>query len=77
MMGKLAEGIPVDGMALLPVLRPGDLVLLTDRLPASGAPPLVRSGEGAPAPPDLIKTAVSSWRPRGRWPPSAGDARRH
>ncbi|OQS14519.1 transcription-repair coupling factor [Nocardia donostiensis] len=34
MLGKLAEGIPVDGMeALLPVLRPGGLRLLTEILP--------------------------------------------
>ena len=57
MLAKLAEGIPVDGMeALLPVLRPDDLALLTDQL-APGTPVLVcdpekvrtRSG-------DLIKT---------------------
>ncbi|MBF6171240.1 transcription-repair coupling factor [Nocardia blacklockiae] len=35
MLTKLAEGIPVEGMeALLPVLRPGDLQLLTEVLPA-------------------------------------------
>ncbi|WP_280366215.1 transcription-repair coupling factor [Nocardia wallacei] len=35
MLTKLAEGIPVEGMeALLPALRPGDLQLLTDVLPA-------------------------------------------
>jgi transcription-repair coupling factor (superfamily II helicase) len=35
MLAKLAEGIPVDGMeALLPVLRPGGLSLLTDQLAA-------------------------------------------
>ncbi|MBO0856673.1 MAG: transcription-repair coupling factor, partial [Nocardia sp.] len=35
MLDKLAQGIPVEGMeALLPVLRPGDLQLLTDVLPA-------------------------------------------
>src|SRR6201996_8564074 len=34
MLAKLAEGIPVDGMeALLPVLRPEDMTLLTDQLP--------------------------------------------
>lgn len=57
MLAKLGEGIPVDGMeALLPVLRPTDLSLLTDHLPA-GAPVLVcdpekvRTRAG-----DLIKT---------------------
>ncbi|MFE6860263.1 transcription-repair coupling factor [Nocardia sp. NPDC057668] len=35
MLEKLAQGIAVDGMeALLPVLQPGDLELLTDALPA-------------------------------------------
>lgn len=35
MLTKLAEGIPVEGMeALLPALRPGDLQLLTEVLPA-------------------------------------------
>jgi transcription-repair coupling factor (superfamily II helicase) len=33
MLARLAEGIPVDGMeALLPVLRPDDVALLTDQL---------------------------------------------
>ncbi|CAN5592369.1 transcription-repair coupling factor [soil metagenome] len=57
MLAKLAEGIPVDGMeALLPVLRPDDLTLLTDQL-APGTPVLicdpekVRTRAG-----DLIKT---------------------
>jgi transcription-repair coupling factor (superfamily II helicase) len=41
MLAKLAEGIPVDGMeALLPVLRPDELTLLTDQLP-QGTPVLV------------------------------------
>ncbi|ORV11077.1 transcription-repair coupling factor [Mycobacterium celatum] len=41
MLAKLAEGIPVDGMeALLPVLRPDDLALLTGQL-APGTPVLV------------------------------------
>ena len=35
MLAKLGEGIPVDGMeALLPLLRPTDLTLLSDQLPA-------------------------------------------
>jgi transcription-repair coupling factor (superfamily II helicase) len=57
MLAKLAEGIPVDGMeALLPVLRPDDLALLTDQL-APGTPVLVCDPEkvrtrGS----DLIKT---------------------
>ena len=57
MLSKLSDGIPVDGMeALLPVLRPTDLTLLSDHLPA-GAPLLicdpekVRTRAG-----DLIKT---------------------
>jgi transcription-repair coupling factor (superfamily II helicase) len=57
MLAKLAEGIPVDGMeALLPVLRPTELSLLHDHLPA-GTPVLVcdpekvRTRAG-----DLIKT---------------------
>ncbi|WP_428340896.1 transcription-repair coupling factor [Mycobacterium sp.] len=57
MLAKLAEGIPVDGMeALLPVLRPDELALLTDQLP-DGTPVLVcdpekvRTRAG-----DLIKT---------------------
>ncbi len=41
MLAKLGEGIPVDGMeALLPVLRPTELSLLSDHLPV-GAPVLV------------------------------------
>ena len=41
MLAKLAEGIPVDGMeALLPVLRPDELALLTDQL-AEGTPVLM------------------------------------
>ncbi|HTY29149.1 MAG TPA: CarD family transcriptional regulator, partial [Mycobacterium sp.] len=41
MLAKLAEGIPVDGMeALQPVLRPEELTLLIDHLPA-GTPVLV------------------------------------
>ncbi|TXH17726.1 MAG: transcription-repair coupling factor [Mycobacterium sp.] len=57
MMAKLAEGIPVDGMeALLPVLRPGELALLTDRLPA-GAPLLICDPEKVRTrAADLIKT---------------------
>ena len=57
MLAKLAEGIPVDGMeALLPVLRPDGVALLTDQLP-DGTPVLVcdpekvRTRAG-----DLIKT---------------------
>jgi transcription-repair coupling factor (superfamily II helicase) len=57
MLAKLAEGIPVDGMeALLPVLRPDGVALLTDQL-ADGTPVLVcdpekvRTRAG-----DLIKT---------------------
>uniref|UniRef100_A0A5Q5BPE9 Transcription-repair-coupling factor n=2 Tax=unclassified Mycobacterium TaxID=2642494 RepID=A0A5Q5BPE9_MYCSS len=57
MLAKLAEGIPVDGMeALLPLLRPTDLAMLSDHLP-DGAPILVcdpekvRTRAG-----DLIKT---------------------
>lgn len=35
MLDKMASGIPVEGMeALLPILRPGELQLLTDVLPA-------------------------------------------
>jgi transcription-repair coupling factor (superfamily II helicase) len=57
MLAKLAEGIPVDGMeALLPVLAPGELALLTDRLPA-GAPLLVCDPEKVRTrAADLIKT---------------------
>jgi transcription-repair coupling factor (superfamily II helicase) len=57
MLAKLAEGIPVDGMeALLPVLRPGDHVLLTDQL-ASGTPVLVCDPEKVRTrAADLIKT---------------------
>lgn len=57
MLAKLADGIAVDGMeALAPVLRPDELTLLTDHLPA-GTPVLVCDPEkvrtrGA----DLIKT---------------------
>lgn len=41
MLAKLADGIAVDGMeALAPVLRPDELTLLTDHLPA-GTPVLV------------------------------------
>ena len=57
MLAKLAEGIPVDGMeALLPVLLPGDQVLLTDQL-AEGTPVLVCDPEKVRTrAADLIKT---------------------
>jgi transcription-repair coupling factor (superfamily II helicase) len=57
MLAKLAEGIPVDGMeALLPVLRPDDLALLTDQL-APGTPLLVCDPEKVRTrAADLIKT---------------------
>ncbi len=57
MLAKLAEGIPVDGMeALLPVLRPDDLSLLTDQL-ATGTPLLVCDPEKVRTrAADLIKT---------------------
>ena len=57
MLAKLAEGIPVDGMeALLPVLRPDDLALLTDQL-AEGTPVLVCDPEKVRTrAADLIKT---------------------
>jgi transcription-repair coupling factor (superfamily II helicase) len=57
MLAKLAEGIPVDGMeALLPVLRPEELVLLTDQLP-DGTPVLVCDPEKVRArAADLIKS---------------------
>jgi transcription-repair coupling factor (superfamily II helicase) len=57
MVAKLGEGIPVDGMeALLPVLRPGEHVLLTDQL-AQGTPVLVCDPEKVRTrAADLIKT---------------------
>ncbi|ORV40995.1 transcription-repair coupling factor [Mycobacterium conspicuum] len=57
MLAKLAEGIPVDGMeALLPVLRPGQPVLLTDQL-ADGTPVLLCDPEKVRTrAADLIKT---------------------
>jgi transcription-repair coupling factor (superfamily II helicase) len=57
MLAKLAEGIPVDGMeALLPVLRPTELALLHDQLPA-GTPVLVCDPEKVRTrAADLIKT---------------------
>jgi transcription-repair coupling factor (superfamily II helicase) len=57
MLAKLGEGIPVEGMeALLPVLRPTDLSLLTDHLPA-GAPVLICDPEKVRTrAADLIKT---------------------
>ncbi|KUI25160.1 transcription-repair coupling factor [Mycobacterium sp. GA-2829] len=57
MLAKLAEGIPVDGMeALLPLLRPGDLAMLSDHLP-DGAPILVCDPEKVRTrAADLIKT---------------------
>ena len=57
MLAKLAEGIPVDGMeALLPVLRPDDLVLLSDQL-APGTPLLICDPEKVRTrAADLIKT---------------------
>ncbi|BBZ08815.1 transcription-repair-coupling factor [Mycolicibacterium doricum] len=57
MLAKLAEGIPVDGMeALLPLLRPTELAMLSDHLPDSAPilvcdPEKVRTRAG-----DLIKT---------------------
>ncbi len=48
MLAKLAEGIPVDGMeALLPVLRPTELALLHDQLPAAARRAGLRPREGA------------------------------
>ncbi len=57
MLAKLAEGIAVDGMeALLPVLRPGEHVLLTDQL-AHGTPVLLCDPEKVRTrAADLIKT---------------------
>jgi transcription-repair coupling factor (superfamily II helicase) len=57
MLARLAEGIPVDGMeALLPVLRAGDLSLLSDQLP-DGTPILVCDPEKVRTrAADLIKT---------------------
>ncbi|MFZ0713883.1 transcription-repair coupling factor, partial [Mycobacterium sp.] len=57
MLAKLAEGIPVDGMeALLQVLRPEDMTLLTDQL-ADGTPVLVCDPEKVRTRAvDLIKT---------------------
>ncbi len=57
MLTKLAGGIPVDGMeALLPVLRPTQLALLHDQLPA-GTPVLVCDPEKVRTrAADLIKT---------------------
>ena len=47
MLAKLSEGIPVDGMeALLPLLRPADLVTLPSHLPAGHAAADLRPGEG-------------------------------
>jgi transcription-repair coupling factor (superfamily II helicase) len=57
MLARLAEGIPVDGMeALLPVLRPDDLCLLTDQL-ADATPVLICDPEKVRTrAADLIKT---------------------
>ncbi len=57
MLAKLAEGIPVDGMeALLSVLRPDHVTLLTDQLP-DGTPVLVCDPEKVRTrAADLIKT---------------------
>jgi transcription-repair coupling factor (superfamily II helicase) len=57
MLAKLSEGIPVDGMeALLPLLRPTDLVTLATHLPA-GAPLLICDPEKVRTrAADLIKT---------------------
>ena len=57
MLAKLAEGIPVDGMeALLPLLRPTELALLSDHLPA-GTPLLICDPEKVRTrAADLIKT---------------------
>lgn len=57
MLAKLGEGIAVDGMeALLPVLRPGEHVLLTDQL-GGGTPVLVCDPEKVRTrAADLIKT---------------------
>ncbi|MCW2686017.1 MAG: transcription-repair coupling factor, partial [Mycobacterium sp.] len=57
MLAKLTEGIPVDGMeALLPVLRPTELALLSDQLPP-GTPLLITDPEKIRTrAADLIKT---------------------
>ena len=72
MLAKLAEGIPVDGMeALLPVLRPDGVALLTDQL-ADGTPVLVCDPEKVRTrAADLIKTGREFSTRRGRWPRSA------
>ncbi len=69
MLAKLAEGITVDGMeALAPVLRPDDLVLLTEHLPA-GTPVLVCDPEKVRArAADLIKTGREFLERPGRSP---------
>ncbi len=57
MLAKLSEGIPVDGMeALLPVLQPDELTLLTSHLP-DGTPVLVCDPEKVRSrAADLIRT---------------------
>ena len=57
MLAKLAEGIPVDGMeALLPLLKPAELVTLPSHLPA-GTPLLICDPEKVRSrAADLIKT---------------------
>jgi transcription-repair coupling factor (superfamily II helicase) len=57
MLAKLAEGIPVDGMeALLPLLRPAELSMLSEHLPV-GTPLLVCDPEKVRTrAADLIKT---------------------
>ena len=57
MLAKLAEGIPVDGMeALFPVLRPDDLVLLTDQLPSAASVLVCDPEKVRTRAVDLIKT---------------------
>ena len=71
MLAKLAEGIPVDGMeALLPLLRPDELSLLTDQLARAARRVLICDPEKVRTrAADLIKTGreflEASWSVAG------------
>jgi transcription-repair coupling factor (superfamily II helicase) len=59
MLAKLAEGIPVDGMeALLPLLRPTELSMLSDHLP-QGTPLLITD-------PEKVRTRAADLKKTGR-----------
>lgn len=66
MLDKISAGIPVEGMeALLPVLKPGELQLLSDVLPVGAHILLCDPEKVRTRATDLVRTARNSWKRRG------------